>query len=632
MDRVQHHFVVRTAGSAAASAIALGVVVLIGWAADAKALTSVIPGLPSMKPWTAIAFLASGLSLGVRCLAVAEPRARRLGVGAAAVALGIGGLTLVEYATGAYLTFDRWLFAEALRYDPAYPTGRMAIPTALGFTGVGAALLLAHDGQPGARLQWPSFFTFGVALVTLTGYLYEVPVLGRFVPHAYGPFTNIALHTSVGLLILGATIPCTDPTTGLVGLLRDRGLAGRWARWVMPWVIVVPLTGSWIRLVGERRGLYPGDVGTAVFTVLNVLIMAGLVWAVTARLARSVRDRDRARSVQRTVERSFRHMVEAMQEGVWLLDREATVTYVNQRLAELLGGPPDQIVGHKLWDFVAPEDRAAAERRFEDRRQGIRDSFDFRMRRLDGSPRWVLVSSNPFMDEHGRVGGTLATLTDIHERKRVEDRQQLLVNELDHRVKNTLATVLALLDETLETADSPEAFREAFDGRVRAMARTHEALARRRWADLPLAEVVELALSAVADPARSELCASGPAARIRAAIVLPLLLALNELATNAVKHGSLSRAGGRLEVRWRTTARDWIELDWSERDGPPTQASPPPGAGLELIRDLVRGQLRGTLELVFAEVGLDARLAFPLAPPSGAGGGLISVEAASRAG
>ena len=175
----------------------------------------------------------------------------------------------------------------------------------------------------------------------------------------------------------------------------------------------------------------------------------------------------------------LQRLIDTAREGIWVLDAVGRTTFVNARLAEMLGYTPDEMIGRLFYDFMDEARREDAARNLERRRQGVAEDHDFEFRRKDGSNVWVLLATNPILDQDGTMVGALAVLTDITERKRAEQHQRLLLRELDHRVKNTLASVLALSELTLERASSLEEFRRAFDGRVQAMARTHEALSRR---------------------------------------------------------------------------------------------------------------------------------------------------------
>ena len=159
-------------------------------------------------------------------------------------------------------------------------------------------------------------------------------------------------------------------------------------------------------------------------------------------------------------EARYQRILETANDGVWITDAEGNNQFLNQRMADMLGCTREQALAGSAWDFVDPEWRAAAEAQAERRLQGISDQFDFQLRRADGSPLYAILSTSPITDPDGRVIGALGMVTDITERKRIEERQRRLMAELDHRVKNALATVVALTEETSRSTTSVEVFRE----------------------------------------------------------------------------------------------------------------------------------------------------------------------------
>jgi predicted ATPase/two-component sensor histidine kinase len=201
------------------------------------------------------------------------------------------------------------------------------------------------------------------------------------------------------------------------------------------------------------------------------------------------------------------------------------------------------------------------------------------------------------------------------ERKQAEELQKILLNELNHRVKNTLVIVQAIAGQTLRMADSPKAFTEAFGSRLLALSQTHNLLHEASWQGVSLHDVVctELAPHANGDAGRFSL--AGKDVRLRPEAAVTIGMVFHELATNAAKYGALSLPSGHVQVTWNLnagTAHRCIHLEWLEMRGPPVQAPRRKGFGSRLIeRDLGR-QLAGEVRLEFLPVGVRCVMDLPL--------------------
>jgi two-component sensor histidine kinase len=202
---------------------------------------------------------------------------------------------------------------------------------------------------------------------------------------------------------------------------------------------------------------------------------------------------------------------------------------------------------------------------------------------------------------------------DVTERKRVEEQQLVLLSELDHRVKNALATVSAVVSHTRQGSRSVAAFAAALDGRVQSMARTHELLSASRWQGMSVAELVRRELVPYATSGNTEI--NGPEVILRAEAGQVMAMVLHELATNAAKYGALSTRGGRVSIRWRLRpngrSRSHLMLEWREVGGPTVVAPGNSGFGTSTIRDVIPYELGGTADLAFAPEGVRCRLELP---------------------
>src|SRR6202034_1560126 len=232
-----------------------------------------------------------------------------------------------------------------------------------------------------------------------------------------------------------------------------------------------------------------------------------------------------------------------------------------------------------------------------------RYDVEYRVKQLDGSWRWLsawgLVEFEGQGDERRPVAIAGAS-RDLSERKQAEELQRLLGNELNHRVKNTLATVQSIVNQTLRGAADTEGARTTLNARLVALAGAHDLLTDRSWA---AADLVDLAARAVAPFVSGQIALVGPSVDVSPSQALALSLALHELATNAAKYGALSRPEGRVELRWAVQAGR-LNLSWRESGGPRVVPPTRQGFGSRLIEHALSRDLDGKTRLEFAPEGV----------------------------
>ena len=202
---------------------------------------------------------------------------------------------------------------------------------------------------------------------------------------------------------------------------------------------------------------------------------------------------------------------------------------------------------------------------------------------------------------------------DVTERRKAEEHKNLLIAELDHRVKNVLACVAAVAQSSRESSRSADEFIDALNDRINSLSNTHALLSRSHWQGVDLGELVrsELAFCTRDDSALIE----GPHVDLAAEATQPVAIVLHELATNAAKYGALANGHGRVIVRWRRQANGSSDgklvLEWRETGGPPLAASNAPGFGTSVIRDLMPYELGGAVDYELAREGARCRLQIP---------------------
>ncbi len=270
---------------------------------------------------------------------------------------------------------------------------------------------------------------------------------------------------------------------------------------------------------------------------------------------------------------------------------------------------------------VLPDDLARFEalrsRVFAEQRREL--NMEYRIVCADGEARWVESRGLVSYDGDGHPTRLVGVHIDITERKRAEDQQRRLLAELDHRVKNVLATVQAVAAQTLQASSSMEHFVAALDGRIRSMGSTHELLSHRRWLGIPLAELVERELAPYTIGYNTEI--GGPEVMLNAEACQALAMVLHELVTNAAKYGALSVPSGRVSFRWRLplngSAGDRLVLTWRETGGPLVVPPSKSGYGMDVVRSVIPYELGGTVEHVLAPEGARCQMEIALAQLSG---------------
>lgn len=312
-------------------------------------------------------------------------------------------------------------------------------------------------------------------------------------------------------------------------------------------------------------------------------------------------------------------IVNASKDAIVGLSLPDRITSWNPTAARLFGLAAAEAVGKSL-DALLPAEASQEVREFFASGERERRIGEFRMIwvRPDGTRVPLEMSWAPVHDDQGKLIAGEIFARDISERIKAEEGATLMMRELDHRVKNTLATVQAIAQQTARGAASVSAFEEVFDARLLSLSQTHNLLAREGWNGADVRELVlaDLAPYRTGEDARVEI--SGDPVKLAPKAALALSMALHELATNAVKYGALSKPEGVVLVDWEKRVKDgqpWLHLRWTERGGPPVKQPDRLGFGHRLITQGLPYELDGTADLAFSTTGVVCNMDVPIPPP-----------------
>lgn len=356
----------------------------------------------------------------------------------------------------------------------------------------------------------------------------------------------------------------------------------------------------------------------------NLSARAGVQTAASPELrelALSFNDMASALSAQREAvlasEARFRAVFETAPDGIVIIDEDGIIKQVNPAAERLFDHPHGELLGRNVACLMPEPDRS----RHDDYIRRYRQTGEARIigigrevtaRRRAGETFPISLSIGEFRLDQGHFFAGI--VRDITVQKQAEDRQKLLMAEIDHRAKNLLATMHSMILLSREEAVSVEAYAETLVGRLGAMARAHDLLAKDRWQGARLHDLIRIELAAYTAEASEPLRLEGDDVLLDPRTAQTITLVVHELTTNAAKYGALSRLGGAIEVRLRRESApgDWVRLDWVEVGGPEVRPPGRRGFGTVLIeRSIVTG-LEGSVDFDFRPAGLRCRIRFPL--------------------
>ena len=325
---------------------------------------------------------------------------------------------------------------------------------------------------------------------------------------------------------------------------------------------------------------------------------------------------------QRSAEQALRDRQERLRAvfnspaiGVAVLKPDGSFIETNDAFSALCGYDASELRAINSLDLTHPDDRAAMAELLNEMLDGRRSDFVIEKRyvRKDGSVIWVQNSVSLTHDEAGHPAHLVKLIQDISGRKAAEKRQRLLIDEINHRVKNTLATVQSFASQSLRNAAGLAEGRAAFEARLIALSKSHDVLTREHWEGGNLCEVVKGAIAPYGADSPSRFTIEGEPLRLRPKAVLALSLAFHELATNAVKYGALSNEDGRVAIRWRAVPQtDRFELEWRESGGPDVKTPTRRGFGSRLVEQGLAHDLAGDVRLTFEDRGVVCSVSAPL--------------------
>jgi PAS domain S-box-containing protein len=308
-------------------------------------------------------------------------------------------------------------------------------------------------------------------------------------------------------------------------------------------------------------------------------------------------------------EARYRELADGTPAAAWLSRADGELEFINPAMADTLGRSPESLLGEGWMAAIDPDDRSDLLKvRRRARRSHGAFHYEGRFRRADGALRVVQLYGRPRFERSGAFRGHVGMASDVTEARAAEGQQKLLIDELNHRVKNTLATVQSLVSQTLREADVACDVAGMVVGRLMALSAAHNVLNREQWNGAEVAAIVE----AVAGPyvEAQRITVAGPSAWLEPSGAVTLAMALHELSVNAVKHGAFSTQAGQVKVTW-TRFDDCIALEWREVGGPRVTSPDHRGFGSRLLSRL-------KAEMEFAAEGLICRISLP-APSDGGG-------------
>ncbi|MEP0323002.1 HWE histidine kinase domain-containing protein [Bauldia litoralis] len=360
-------------------------------------------------------------------------------------------------------------------------------------------------------------------------------------------------------------------------------------------------------------GAAPSSASTVMWWAVLLVVGAGL--ASTVAVVGYIANRSKTEQIAEA-QAQLRGMLDGIGPLAWLLGPDGKVISANRAAVEVMKVAEGDMIGRALWDlsldYEEPEEGARIRQAIATARNGEDARFDFTID-VDEESRVLDLWVRPLTPKSARTHNLVATAVDVTDRHEAQEIQRLLMRELDHRMKNTLQVIQAVIRRTARTQQSVSLFENSLLGRIQTMSRAHELLAGERWLGADIDTVIRQ--EAGSFDVGGVIRIGGPRLRLSPKAALSFALVIHELGTNASKYGALSIPTGRVEIVWSITRIDeelWMLLKWQESGGPAVKPPEDRGFGSMLIERSIAYELGGDAHLDFREEGLLCEIRAPL--------------------
>jgi PAS domain S-box-containing protein len=391
-------------------------------------------------------------------------------------------------------------------------------------------------------------------------------------------------------------ILASDESPALKATVTGEGIRG---------LAFIPLLSN-ARLIGKFMTYYRDP---HVFTGNEMSLASTIARQLALSVARRIAEEDLRHSEAR-----FRLMAEHAPVMIWISDPQGECLHLNQMLRSFWGIEESALEGFSWVSTIHPDDAPQIGRKMMEALE-TRSPVLVKGRYLNAEKRYRVLETNaqPRFSSTGEFLGMIGVNADVTEREEAEKARELLVAELNHRVKNTLSIVQGIAHQTFRNVPNATEARRAFEGRLIALAHAHNLLTQANWENASLEKLAELALDAKGANAKRVKLA-GPSILLQPKEAVAIAMALHELSTNAMKYGALSNETGRISVTWDRTddAEPQLELHWRESGGPVVRPPSRRGFGSLLLERTLAQDLDGDVTMSFEPAGLSCRIGAPL--------------------
>ena len=299
-------------------------------------------------------------------------------------------------------------------------------------------------------------------------------------------------------------------------------------------------------------------------------------------------------------------------------DPDNPIIFANDSYLELTGYTRQEVLGQNFNFLLAQGEANQSPSEIESFTRGASEGLEILYHRKDGSQFWAAVFVHAVRDEAGAIVQYFASFVDLTKHKNEQAKSTQLIEELNHRVKNTLATVQSIVWQALRVRSDPAEIREAIESRLFAMSRSHDLLTQQSWQSASMLDIAHDALAPFSlknGEVDHIIIGQGEDIRLPPKTALALGIALNELATNAVKYGALSNAKGRLLIQWTIVdnlAGKRLVISWQESDGPPVNPPKRKGFGSQVLERGLAMEIEANVSLYYPASGLQCTIDIPL--------------------